>query len=167
MSRMYAPAVPVGTALYHLRKAHHMSQVELAYRSGVRRRTIQRLERSAHERPKNGTLMSLAHAFGMTLDQLKYELGLAPIGAKRPATPVSAQPGAPIPSSYGPRVDRLALMFLNLSPAQQDYLESVALALHSQRHEPIGRNAEQQPAATKGVAAPGKEGRSGGKSRST
>lgn len=167
MSRVYTPSIPVGTALYHLRKAHHMSQVELANRSGVGRRTIQRLERSDHERPKNGTLTSLAHAFGMTFDQLKYELGLAPFGSKRPATAVSVQPGAALPSPYGPRVDRLALMFLNLSAAQQDYLESVALALHSQRHESVGWTKKQQAAPTKGLASLGKEERSGGTSSST
>ncbi len=156
MPPVYAPTIPVGTALYHLRKAHQMTQAELAERSGVGHKTIKCLERGHHQRPRRATLVGLARAFGMTLDQLKHDLGLAPFGSRRPEVTVSVQPGTPVTSPYGPRTDRLALMFLNLSPAQQDYLESVALALHSRRYQSDGRHSGTQDGSADRLAVQAK-----------
>ncbi len=142
MSLVYAPVMSPGAALAALRASRHMTQEELVKLSGLGRRTIQRLENGENARPRRASLVGLARAFGLTVDQLKHDLGLAPFGSQRPETPTNKQAeSSRFP--YGPRLDRIALMFLNLSSAQQDYVESVILNLHSARYQPDPRDIEK------------------------
>lgn len=62
-----------GTALRNAREKRSITQTELARRSGISRREISDIERGFTASPRLITMESLAHALGLTIDELlKY-----------------------------------------------------------------------------------------------
>lgn len=65
----------MGYRVREIREQQHMTQEELERKSGISRQTISAIEndRIKAEDAKVGTLMALASALGMTIDQLFFE----------------------------------------------------------------------------------------------
>lgn len=101
-----------------LRMQRGWSKAELARRSGLNRRTVLRLEQPGDERtaPTRQTLQALARAFGYV--QLS-DFWSALQGA------VATDPGTPL--VVGERIRRLVLGFMDLTPQQQQLVESIIL----------------------------------------
>ncbi|QMU65152.1 MAG: helix-turn-helix domain-containing protein [Flavobacteriaceae bacterium] len=59
----------IGKRIYHLRKESNMTQLDLAVKSEIDERQIQRLE-NGHTSPTIKTLLKIANAFGISLSEL-------------------------------------------------------------------------------------------------
>lgn len=83
--------IPFGTRLKELREAHGYTQCELAKRSGLKRTTIAQFEHRVHVGVRAETLRRLAHAFGMSMDELAAGTSLGGVDAEvngdAPASP--------------------------------------------------------------------------------
>jgi transcriptional regulator with XRE-family HTH domain len=105
--------------LAKLRKARGWTQVDLAQRSGLHRRTIYRLEQQAVGtiHPSLQTIIALARAFGYVhLSDLWTVLQEV----------VATDPGVPL--VVGERVRKMILAFLDCSPRQQQLFEGMITA---------------------------------------
>lgn len=101
-----------------LRVQRGWSKAELARRSGLNRRTLLRLEQPGDERaaPSQQSLQALTRAFGYVR---LSDFWSALQGA------VAADPGTPL--VVGERVRRLVLAYIELTPQQQQLIESIVL----------------------------------------
>jgi len=107
-----------------LRLQRGWSKAELARRSGLNRRTVLRLEQPEddHTAPTRQTLQALARAFGhVQLSEFWSALQDA----------VASDPGTPL--VVGERIRRLVLAFMELTPQQQQVVESIILGWSARR----------------------------------
>ncbi len=105
--------------LTRLRKTRGWTQLDLAQRSGLHRRTIWRLEQSGvrTNHPNRQTITALARAFGYV-----HLSDLWTVLQEAPATDSDA------PLVVGERVRQMVLAFLDCSPRQQQVFEGMILA---------------------------------------
>lgn len=66
----------MGYKIKHFREERAMTQEELAQKSGVSRGTISALENEESKNATTSTLMKLASALGVTLDELFFTQGV-------------------------------------------------------------------------------------------
>ena len=106
------------SGLQPLREARGWTQRDLAQRSGLHRRTIMRIEGAeiGQGHPGTQTLNALARAFGYVY---LGDLWMALQGAG------SADGDAPL--IVGDRMRRIVLAIVDCSPAQQQFIEGIAL----------------------------------------
>ena len=71
MKEGYAMTIELANRLYELRKAHELSQDELAEKLGVSRQAVSKWERSEAS-PDTDNIISLAKIYGLSLDELIY-----------------------------------------------------------------------------------------------
>lgn len=62
----------MGFKIKEVRESKHMTQEELAQKSGISRATISALENGVIRNTTSKTLLSLANALGVTIDQIFY-----------------------------------------------------------------------------------------------
>lgn len=60
----------MGNKIREIRESLHMTQEELSEKSGVSRVTISAMENGAERNTTSKTLLSLARALGVTIDQI-------------------------------------------------------------------------------------------------
>jgi len=60
----------IGKRVKELREARGLGQYELAERAGVRQATISRIESGARANPSSRTLLGIARALGVSIDQV-------------------------------------------------------------------------------------------------
>ena len=114
-----------------LRKLRGWSQAELARRSGLHRRTIWLLEQPDVDKPRPGaqTLKALARAFGY--------VHLSDLWSAVQGT-ILTDPGTPL--VVGERLRRMVLAFMDCTPEQQQFAESIILGWSArQQAEALGR----------------------------
>lgn len=68
-----------------LRKRHHLSQAELAQRTGLKQNTISKLERYSNSRPLWETVLALATTFDIDPRSLRFGLDPRPPRPRRRA----------------------------------------------------------------------------------
>ena len=120
--------------LARLRKTRGWTQVDLAQRSGLHRRTIWRLEQPSADtiHPSRQTIMALARAFGYVhLSDLWTVLQEV----------VATDPGAPL--VVGARVRKMVLAFLDCSPRQQQLFEGMITACAAMEQGDASREEQQ------------------------
>ena len=62
----------MGYKIKEVRESKHMTQEELAKKSGISRATISAMENGVERNTTSGTLVKLAEALGVTIDQIFY-----------------------------------------------------------------------------------------------
>ena len=66
----------MGFKLRELREAKRMSQEELEKKSGISRQTISAIENERSTSVKSGTLVALARALDVTVDEIFFDEGV-------------------------------------------------------------------------------------------
>jgi transcriptional regulator with XRE-family HTH domain len=70
MPRRTREQPPLARRVTFLRQLHHVTQEELAKCSGLSQAAVQAIEQGARPDPRLSTLLKLAGALGVTLDEL-------------------------------------------------------------------------------------------------
>ena len=126
------PLPPVGVPphrrLWQLRIERRISLVELGKLAGLRPATICEIERGTTEIPERRTLEKLATAFGMSLEELRWQIGMH--GPLHPA-PAPERDGAA--HSWSPRAEQIAGLVETLPVEEQAFVEHLCSLLQSCR----------------------------------
>ncbi len=123
------PAVLPHRRLWALRTERRISIDQLAELAGVRPATICELERGATQMPHRRTLAKLAAAYGMSLDELRRQIGMhGPLhGAPMPQSDIPAL------RRYSLRAEKIAGMVDTLPVEEQALIETLCTYFHVRR----------------------------------
>ena len=127
------PLLPPGVLphrrLWTLRTERRISIDQLAELAGIRPATICELERGATQLPHRRTLARLAAAYGMSLDELRRQIGMhGPLhGAPMPRDDM------PAPRRFSLRAEKIAGLVETLPAAEQALIETLCCYFHVRR----------------------------------
>lgn len=128
------PPLPPPPVLPHqrlsaLRTERRISIDQLAELAGVRPATICDLERGVTQIPQRRTLQKLAAVYGMSLDELRRQIGMH--------GPLHLAPGLghdrPEPCRLSPRAEKIAGWVDTLPIQEQEFVERLCGYLHARR----------------------------------
>jgi len=124
-----APAVLPHQRLWALRAERRISIDQLATLAGVRPGTICDLERGVTQVPQQRTLQKLAAAYGMSVDELRRQIGMhGPLHRAR-----GLGHDEPEPRRLSPRAEKIAGWVDTLPSEEQEYVERLCALLHARR----------------------------------
>ncbi len=123
------PAVLPHQRLWALRTERRISIDQLAELAGVRPATICELERGVTQIPQRRTLQKLAAVYGMSVDELRRQIGMH--------GPLHRAPGpgrdTPEPRRFSPRAEKIAGWVDTLPGEEQALIERLCGYLHARR----------------------------------
>ncbi len=123
------PAVLPHQRLWALRTERRISIDQLAELAGVRPATICELERGVTQIPQRRTLQKLAAVYGMSVDELRRQIGMHGPLHRAPG------PGHETPEGrrFSPRAEKIAGWVDTLPSEEQEYVERLCALLHARR----------------------------------
>ncbi len=123
------PGVLPHQRLWALRAERRISIDQLAALAGVRPATICDLERGVTQVPQQRTLQKLAAAYGMSVDELRRQIGMHGPLHRAPELGHAAPEGR----RFSPRAEKIAGWVDTLPIADQEYIEHLCACLHARR----------------------------------
>ncbi len=123
------PGVRPHQRIRELRMQRGLSQAQLATLAGIRKATLVNIEREHTQIPTQETLRRLAAAFGMTLEELRRQLG---IHGPLYVLPV-LQHHLPEDRRFSPRAEQIAGLVDLLPVEEQDLIDTLCRYLHARR----------------------------------
>ncbi len=121
--------------LWQLRMERQISLAELGALAGLRPATICEIERGRTEIPERRTLEKLAVAFGMTLEELRQQIGMhGPMyGSPAPA------PDREEEHHWSPRAEQIAGLVETLPIPEQEFVYRLCSYLQARRTIDVNR----------------------------
>ena len=121
--------VPPHRRLWQLRMDRQLSQAQLAALAGIRKATLVNIERGQTQIPNQSTLDRLATALGMSLEELRRQIGMhGPLHVL--PTP---QRDSPKPRHLSLRAEQIAGLVDTLPIEEQELIETLCRYLHARR----------------------------------